>query len=242
PPDALPARQVLIADRDLADVRLVVGCRIAPETPAGSAARDLLREVLNEDLFARLREETGMAYSVDAEQNVWRGGSAVLFVNAAVRADRAAEAVRVILDRIAALRDRAVPPSRLEKARWTLARRTWVRNQSAEETLSTLVDAVREGVPLGGFSDYGRDLSASSEEDLAELVAPCAGHEIVSAIGPAPLLEPAFAARALSAERMSPPPSVTIPAVASTHRAAPPLTRPRPAQIRLPWHLGPNLD
>lgn len=235
----LPSRRVLIADRPGAlETSIEVGCRLDPRTAApGSASRDLLEEALRADLFARLRLSGGDAYQVGAATRFWRGGTALFFANATVESTRAPEVLIMILARLRDLSAGHLPAESLEAARWTLARRTWTRDQSAAEMLLTLASTIRDGEHLESLGEYGRDLAALSQEDLAELLSPCIGHEVAAITGPAELLEAPLRERGFETMRLAGPSGA--PAEVPHDPAAQPASAPRPARIRVtdPLHI-----
>ena len=191
PPVALPSPKVVLADRPGAlQTEILLGCRLDSSAVGDRAGRELLAESLRGELFARVREESGAAYDIAVSEGVWNGGVALLFVQTDVQSNRAVGALTTILERIRATRERRLPAASLENARWNLARRSYTRDASAMEMLLTLVTTARAGQPLRSLGTWGTDLARASSEDLAELVDPCAGHEIAAMIGPSGRLRP----------------------------------------------------
>ncbi len=238
PATAPPDRAILVGDRPGAQIsELVVGCRIDAPPDASPAARDLLAEVLRADLFDLVRERNGAAYDVSVGARAWDGGTQLLFVQSEVQSDRGAEVLATVLARIRAIRTRGLPPRALETARWSLARKSYTRDASAAEMMHTLVGAIRGGATVESLSGYGRDLASAGDEDLAERLEFCSGHEVAALVGPASTLIPALAARGLPAEEVrSEIVDAPAPRTAGSNQPVrfPP---PPPRQIRLPWYV-----
>ena len=184
-PPARPARQIALLDNpEGTQTSLSVACHLAPATGTNDAASEVLTGLLREDLWAAIRERSGASYGVQVYADHASGGLHVLRVGSFVQNDKAKPALQTILDRLRDVQAGKVTPAKLAETKWQLAAATHTANLSVDEMLYTLIGLVRDGQPLESLSGYPKRLGSVAAEDLSALLKPCAGHEVVTAMGP----------------------------------------------------------
>jgi predicted Zn-dependent peptidase len=87
-----------------------------PERYALSILNTLLGDGMSSRLFLKVREDKGLAYAVESGLNLLQD-TGCLMIYAGVDPERAPEALQVILDELARLRDEPIPPEELRKAK-----------------------------------------------------------------------------------------------------------------------------
>lgn len=87
-----------------------------PQRYALSVLNTLLGDGMSSRLFLKLREDKGLAYVVDSGLNFLQD-TGCLVIYAGVDPERAPEALQVILDELARVRDEPIPPEELRKAK-----------------------------------------------------------------------------------------------------------------------------
>ncbi len=191
PPPSRPARQIaLLDDPEATQSGVVVACHLRPATPTNDAARDVLTGLLREDLWSAIRERAGASYGVGVGASYYSGGTSLLTIGSQVQNDKTPPALRTILDRIREVRAGKVEAAKLNEAKWSVAAASRTENQSIDEMSMTLLSLVRDGRPLNDLDGYPKRLAAVTLPDLADLLEPCAGHEVVTVIGPQKALQP----------------------------------------------------
>lgn len=192
PVTAKPVRQIaMIDDKDATQASLTVGCHLTKKDVATDAAKDVLSAMLSQDLFVAIRKRAGASYGVYASDFAL-GETSLMVVGGAIQNDKAVPGLRTILDRMGELKSGKVDPLRLTETKWSLAAATRTANQSNQELLFRLVDLSASKRPLATLTTYPERLAKVTEKDIAAILEPCAGHEIVTVTGPAKALKPSL--------------------------------------------------
>ena len=83
----------------------------------------------------------------------------------------------------------SVEQSRLNKARWKIARQSHSRYLGLSAMLNNMVGVTRLGYPLTAMTDYPQHLAGVTIDSMAGQLATCAGHEVIGIAGPAEALK-----------------------------------------------------
>lgn len=195
PTGSPPGKLALLLDRPgVTQARVLLGCRMAPATAKNHAARQVLRTLLREDFWQAVREKTGAAYQVSVSSAHHSGGVNLLQVESYIKLDQLTPALGAVLGRLSALSQGRVNRAALLKAKWTVARRSRIANLYLDQMVRTLVRRVHHGWPLAGLADFPGQLARVAPRDLARLLAPCAGYEVITVVGPRDDVGPALEA------------------------------------------------
>lgn len=142
---------------------------------------DLLERSVQQELHERLRNEVGATYGVSASAlDDWHG--ATLEVATELPPSLVGDGLSAIVARLELISRGNAP--RLAGIKEQLAKETVLRWQSTR-AMANLVESV---LVQGGDPrqwDLAADLAAVSAQDLATVMAPCVGHEVVTITGPA---------------------------------------------------------
>ena len=189
-PPTPAGRTVVLVDRpNASQAGITFGCHLAAPKAGDDAAREVLGTLLSEDFSQAIREKTGASYGVRVRLARQRGETAQLHIQTHVQADRLAPALDTILARLAEVGKGRVNRARLVKAKWTVARRASFKNRSTNEMLRTLVRQASYGYDPRYLGAFPGRLARVSPGDLARVIAPCVGHEVVAVVGPAASLK-----------------------------------------------------
>jgi predicted Zn-dependent peptidase len=126
PAPDVPIQRLQLESRHTSQAHVCLGLAALPRDHADQWTLDLLNTILGDGaasrLFLKIREEEGLAYDVHSFQTDY-ADCGMLQVYMGVDADDVVPAVRSVVAELARLRDQAVPPSELERARnYTLGR------------------------------------------------------------------------------------------------------------------------
>lgn len=188
PMHTLPARQIaFVDDQDATQAKLLIGCHLKPKSTDTEAAKDVLSAMLSQDLFTAIRKRAGASYGVRASDFAL-GETSLMVVGGAIQNDKAIPGLRTILERVGELRAGKIDPLKLAQTKWSLAAATRTNNQSNGELLFRLMDLSASKRPLSTLSTYPERLAAVTAADIASILEPCAGHEVITVTGPAKVL------------------------------------------------------
>jgi len=184
PSDPPEPRVLLVDEPDATQTSLTLGCRLAPFSGDEDAVRDVLVDQLQIGLSDSIREQSGATYGVQVDAVHATGGVHTLLVSTLVQNDKVLPALREIENRIRSVRDGATSPGAIAESKWRAAVETHAKNLSSADVMSTLVELQRDQRGLDSLAGYPSRLASVSAPDLARLVAPCVGHQVITARGP----------------------------------------------------------
>jgi len=195
-----PPRDIVIFDRPaFSQTSVHLLCPLGPVTATDLAAQYVTRRYV-QNLWRSLRYGSGATDSLDVHSYAYRGGAAFLALESPVQNDQAVVAVRTTLIGIGLAAQARAPLSALQLAKWDVARATRIDNLELDDMVATLAQLERLGLPpLATLRALPAKISAVSAADVAGILGPCAGHEVLGLVGPAAVLAPALAAEGLAA-------------------------------------------
>jgi zinc protease len=203
PPTRTPDRQVLVFDDELAtQTSVLLSCQIDAPKSDDRARAQVVGEVLSELAWRTLREQSGVTYGAGAYPVFYKAGEAgapaALRISSLVQNDATGFAVQTMFDIIAKGVKADVPDNMVAAARWSKARTAGIYMQSGDQMLGTLSSV---GIKNLSFYDhYARDLGTVSKADFPVVLAPCAGHEVVTLVGPREYAEKQLTERSIPYE------------------------------------------
>lgn len=156
---------------------VVLACRLDHATPA---VTQVTRAVVDAAMFTTLREELGAVYtpSVALRRD---GQGPRLTVYASVEKGRAGEALAAAQERIRALAGH-VDPGALSLAKVQAAKGEAGGLDSGRGRMGAFVQRAFDGHP--GTGGIASDLAAVTASQVQQTLGACAGHEVMSAVGP----------------------------------------------------------
>ncbi len=159
-------------------------CPIRKATTEPSAIHDLLSGVTRTALFARLREEAGVVYSPQAAAITYPGGTAFLYMRAAIQNDSAVFALKEYLAFVELVMSGGLAESDVRLKKLGMASGYVLRQQSIDQMTSRLSGPIVNGRPWSDFERYADELSAVSPSDFAPILEGCAEHAFITFVGP----------------------------------------------------------
>lgn len=198
PPAAPAARKILLFDRpDATQSSLSFGCRLAPASAESLPAHQLVGEVIGEELSV-LREQWGATYGVYATTQSYPGGVASLVAGGAVETPRTVEALQRLFDLVASTAAEGPSVRAFTLKRWDHAIQ-WNRHlASGAAKADLLVAAEVFGWGTEVWDRYPENLARTTRAQLAAIIEPCVGREIVTIVGDRRKLEPELRAAGLA--------------------------------------------
>ncbi len=149
-------------------------------------------------LDARLRDERALTYGVHSWSRQTAHGPTLSIATKVAHGD-AGEAVAAAFDALDSVRSGAVPADRIAQLKVEAARNTVSRYQTGDELLRLLRDLATTTDDDDDGTFAGR-LAAVTSESLADVLEPCAGHEVVSIVGDPEIVGPSLRASAVDFE------------------------------------------
>lgn len=184
-PNPAQERKIYVFDskgRTQTDVTLV--CPLVAATTEPSAPHQILGDVARMTLFAKLREEAGVVYSPQAATFVQPGGSAFMFMTAAIQNDSAVFGMERYLEFLQMAEERKLNDNDIRIKQLSRARGFAISQQSIEQMLGKLLQPVLKGEDWGFYDRYAQALSNTDQDAIAAIVDGCAEHAFITFKGP----------------------------------------------------------
>lgn len=203
PPTDPPERQVLIFDKDNSSqtaVRYV--CQIDPVTEETIPAAEVLGSVLSEGTWLALREQTGASYGAYAyTQFPHVGGPSFLNMVSLVQNDAAVLAVKSFLELGEDAKAGKMDERLVALRKYAIAQGYVLEHQSTAQMIGRLSGVLNQGLTLDHwFKVYPKRLGEVTIPQMQKLMDRCVGHEVVTLVGPAAVIKPAFDQAGVKAE------------------------------------------
>lgn len=189
PPPAPPKRQVLVFDKPgatQADMTLL--CQLAPATLENQASRAVLSEFYSDLLHRELREVAGATYGAGAGQADYPGGLAYLSAFTLIQTRSVDLALKTMFTGLDNIQKGKVDAEYLQTMKWNLGRKVTTRYQTTDDVVRTLSAYSLRGYPIEAAATYRDRLAAVAPSMFPAIAEPCAGHEVVTIVGPKDLV------------------------------------------------------
>lgn len=210
PPAAPPPptkRSLIMYDRPGASQTTVeLGCRLPDMKPEALAVMDVTAGTLTENLW-ELRAQWGATYGMYASTMHRPGGTAYLTMGGAIETPQTGAGAKAMLNMLEKSASEGPDMVTFTAARWELARRFNLRFASADEAANLVLAAVARGWSPAVWDDYPELLASTTRADVRELLAPCAGHEVMVLVGDAKAVAPQLEAEGLTLDEIVPFPT-----------------------------------
>jgi predicted Zn-dependent peptidase len=200
PEVGLPAaeRTLVVPETGRTQSTITLACRI--DDAAGEVAATLVATSIQSELWSTLRQAPGQTYGADvriAQED--HGPVLQVSVQAphAVAADTVATVREAVRGAAARIDERA-----LARLKLATARRMALELQTTEQVLARLVRSAADGEPSEVLAGRAESLAAVDLAAIGAVLAPCAGREIVTVVGPESLAAE-LAALGLPAETLA---------------------------------------
>ena len=162
--------------------RIDFGCRLTPATEQTFPAYDLLEAIVRREA-SRVRSDWGATYGLEVSVVHEPRAIAHLRVRGAVEPARAADAVSRLLTYVGQLATDGPDFRHFVLERWDLGREFNRRFSTAPELAYAVLWAARRGWSPAVWDAYPQRLVDLQRSSIRDLLAPCAGKEIVTVVG-----------------------------------------------------------
>ena len=180
-----PARSIFVLDRpQVSQTELRIACQMATAQDGDYEARQLLADMLDEMAWVTLRESSGVTYGAGVWTREYAGGAALMSMGSTVQTDAVGFAVQTFLELVARADAGELDPELLRLFALREARGYVLAQQSTNQMLYRLVQPVTLARGWDHLSQHGARLGAVQVDQLAPLMGSCAGHEVVTLVGP----------------------------------------------------------
>lgn len=171
-------------DEGKTQTEVTLACPLKPTTTSPSTPHQLLGDLARTTLFAKLREEAGVVYSPQAAVFAQPGGTATMFMTAAIQNDSAVFAMERYFEYLDDTVNKRLSDSDLRLKKLARARGYVLDHQSIDQMTARLTSTVALDQPWSSFDSYAKSLSEVELDDLADIAEGCAEHAFVSFVGP----------------------------------------------------------
>jgi zinc protease len=194
-----PGRTVRVfAAKQPGQAYLRFGCRLQPATEATLPAYELLAAIVRREAN-QVRASWGATYGFDVEVVNEPRGIAHLVVSGAVEPARAVDAVARLLGFVGQLGSAGPDFKSFTLERWDLGREFNRRFATASGVADALLAAGQQGWSVSAWDDFPRNLAQLPRSTVKDVLAPCAGNEVVTLLGDEPALTRELGARGVLA-------------------------------------------
>jgi len=183
-PDPGPRRVLVLDHPQVSQTEVSLSCQLAPAEPGGTERCEMLAAMLDELAWTSLRESAGVTYGAGAWAREYAGGPALLHMSATVQNNAAGLAASSFLDLVSRARAGDLDPDLLRLLKLGRARGYVQQQQSTDQMLRRLVEPLALDHGWDQLTEHGARLAAVQVEQLPRLVQPCAGHEVLTLVGP----------------------------------------------------------
>jgi hypothetical protein len=160
---------------------MTLGCRLDTVTAERLPAADVLSAVLTERAW-EIRKEWGATYGIRASVSELPG-AAHLIVSGAVETAHTAAAVERLLGLITEVATQGPDFKTFTLKRWDLARHYDQSFATPAAVAAAVMRASRNGWPIDVWERYPERLAGTARADVRAVIAPCAGHEVITVVG-----------------------------------------------------------
>ncbi len=200
PPTKQPDRQVLLFDKPIAtQSKLTLICQVDYADRNDRPVGQVITEWFTYLAWERLREEKGLTYGAYGyvSPNAWaNGGTATLAT--VIQNSGVGIGTRTFFDLVEEGAAGDIPTGELRTQAWNVARTSVTGLQSGDQMLDAL--AAPDRGQLDSYKDYARILSNIDAGQVAAMLAPCKGHEVVTIVGPVEKAKPLLDAEGIAYE------------------------------------------
>jgi zinc protease len=182
---ARPVPLLAAVDSSRAWTKLEFACFLPPATSArDGVVGELLTDVLEDELFRRLRVERAASYSPHLSRAVLRGGTHLLEGALDVEPSAGPAAREILRGWLDPASVAAFDAAAIETARWRVARRSGLASATNGALAGRLYQAWNMGWPLESLDDYPRDLASVTPAEVANALAACRASAVISSLAP----------------------------------------------------------
>ncbi len=188
-PTKQPDRQVLLFDKPISTQSKVrVSCQLKHDGLKDEARTVVIGKIFTFLAFEKLREEAGLTYGAYAFPRRYWGDSTELILASVIQNSGVGFGVENLLKIIESGANGDLKDDLITTNKWNVARTSVTGLQSGFQMMGAIADPGRGN--LDYFEKYPEYLSTVDKAGVQEALSTCAGHEIVTVVGPVDAVEP----------------------------------------------------
>jgi zinc protease len=197
PPTAQPERQVLLFDKPIATQSKVrVSCQLKKDGAEDVPRTQVIGEVFTFFAFERLREQAGLTYGAYASPQMYWGDTTELYMGSVIQNSGVGFGIETFFKIIAEGANGDISDGIIATNKWNVARTSVTGLQSGDQMLYAL-SAPGRGKLESYYKGYPKHLGAVTKAEIQEALSTCAGHEVVTIVGPVAAVEPQLKERGI---------------------------------------------
>ncbi len=188
-PAKQPSRQVLLFDKPISTQSKVrVSCQLKHDGLPDEARDKVIGKTFTFLAFEKLREEAGLTYGAYAFPRRYWGDSTELILASVIQNSGVGFGVENLLAIIESGANGDLPDDLITTNKWNVARTSVTGLQSGFQMMGAIAEPGRGH--LDYFAKYPEYLSTVDKASVKEALSTCAGHEVVTVVGPVEAVEP----------------------------------------------------
>lgn len=175
---------VVIDEPGKTQTDVFLACPLEPAEYQDSPSHQILGTIARMTLFTKLREEAGVVYSPYAGTNVLPGGTAYMFMSAAIQNDSALFAMERYIEFLEQAGAGEISETDLRLRQLSRASGYVVGQQSIDQMTGRLAGVIIQGEGWDAFERYADDLANLEVADLGRITEGCADDAFIAFQGP----------------------------------------------------------
>jgi zinc protease len=173
---------------------LHLACALPAADARQAAVYDLAANVIEDELWTRLREDTGSTYGVSADSTVRRGGTAFIGVHADIDNGRFAASMAAVREFWRSAKTNKLSSNYFARARDGMARSRLLGYDLSPALASALVKSWNLGWPLTSIDDEAAMIATIRAEEVSGALRDCARSLVLAVTGDERLVRAALRA------------------------------------------------
>ena len=165
-------------------------CQVTPTEPVDRASLKILGDILDDQVWDILREQSGVTYGASAAGVSYLGGSAYLYMNSLVQNNSSVLAIKTFMDAVAKVETGELDEDDVKIKKLLRAKKYGLDQQSLEQMRLRLKEAMAFGEDWSYFEDYRDSLAAVDKESVTKVLGECSKNAYISVRGPVKVTEP----------------------------------------------------
>lgn len=188
-PTKQPDRTVLLFDKPIGtQSKVQLSCQLKFDGPQHEARTQVLGEILTFLAFEKLREEKGLTYGAYAFPRRYWGDTTELIISSVIQNSGAGFGVETMLKLVEDGAAGRFDEGLIRTNQWNVGRTSVTNLQSGDQMLSALLAPGRG--KLDYYKNYPDYLGGVDKAGIQDALSRCAGHEVVTVVGPVDQVKP----------------------------------------------------
>ena len=196
-PTHVPDRIVMVFDKPIAtQSAIMLTCQADWTDPQQDATAKVMSDVLDEQAWRILREESGVTYGAGAYASSWPGGANLVGLQSLVQNSAVGLAVETFFGLVKTMAEEGVDGKVAASHQWSRGRKFVLGHQSG----SSMINRLSSPESIDYWDMFADALSQVDSTDFQPMIKPCVGHEVVTVVGPKEYAEAQLKERGIAYE------------------------------------------